>query len=234
MLRAAPPSDPPTPMCDSTGPPVGEASRLGVPRVPDAELVQRIRRIYAAIGASEERDLSKLSAKVFDTGRVHGVFQDFSGGMSEEEFANIAHSLIHNIANLKDHLKKWAARNGKDKSKVDQAFKESTALQVIQDLSNNDKHGPPTRDAGRSGVSPRLVEPRRILRMTTKGERGSGVAMTFGPGGVPKVSGSGTAVAVVTGDIVDKDGKSIGDLHATASEAVTRWLEVATELGAIP
>ena len=201
--------------------------------MPDAELIQRIRRIYAAIDASEERDLTKLSAVVFDTGRVRGVFQDFSGGAREEEFANIAHSLIHNIANLQDHLKRWAARNGQDKSKVDEAFHASTALQVIQDLSNNDKHGYPPRDGGHSGVCPRLVDPRRILRMTTKAEKGSSVVMTLGPGGVPQVSGSGTAVAIVTGDIVDKDGNTLGDLHAMASEAVARWHKVAKELGAI-
>jgi hypothetical protein len=86
------------------------------------DLIFRIQRLYAAIGATEETDIGKFKARVINDGRLRGIYQDWSGGLSDEELSNIAHSLIHNIANLKGHLRKWAHRNGKDKIKVDDAF----------------------------------------------------------------------------------------------------------------
>jgi hypothetical protein len=61
------------------------------------------------------------------------------------------------------------------------------------------------------------------MRLTTKLEAGSIVAMTFGPRGAPKISGSGTARAVVTGDVVDKDGNRLGDFFDIGQIAVEAW-----------
>jgi len=189
--------------------------------------------MYAAVAASEEPDLSKLPARVIRTDRILGVYQDFSGGLKDEEIANLAYSLIQNIANLEDHLRGWAVRNGKDKSLVDQAFKASFALQVIKDLSNNDKHGYPRRGKGYSRRSPKLVNPRRILRMTTGEKKGSAVALTMAPDGTPRKLGSGSAKAIVTGEVVDDRDVNIGDLHDLASKAVDDWVRALERLGAL-
>ena len=84
----------------------------------DPDLLQRIRRIYSAIRTAEESDPNKLKAIIISTDRIVGVHQDFRGGLSTDELSNIAHSMIHNIANLRDHLRKWAHHNGKDKENV--------------------------------------------------------------------------------------------------------------------
>ena len=148
------------------------------------ELLTRIRRIYASINALREFDMGKLPAKVIQNDRVVGVLQDFSGGLSEEDIANLAFVVIHNIANLQDHLRQWAARNGKDKTEVDATFNASQYLQLIHDLSNNDKHGYPPHGGGRSGLAPMLINLRRQMQLTTKAQPGSSVVMTLGPGGV--------------------------------------------------
>jgi hypothetical protein len=86
----------------------------------DDAIRQRISRIYAAIGAIEEADPNKLKATVIQTDKIKAVFQDFRGGLSDDELSNQAHTVIHTIANLRDHLRRWAAQNSQDKAKVDE------------------------------------------------------------------------------------------------------------------
>jgi hypothetical protein len=202
--------------------------------MPDADLLQRIQRIYAAVQTAEEADLSRLPARVLRSGRFLSMYQDFSGSLRDEEIVNLAYSVIHNIANLCDHARRWAKRSGKDPAIIDEAVEASFALLVITDLSSNDKHGYPPRDGGRSRRSPKLVNTRRILRIATGAEKGSAVAVTFAPDGTPQVSGSGSAKAIVTGEVVDDKGVHIGDLYDLANRAVEDWARVLEQLGALP
>lgn len=195
------------------------------------DLISRIQRIYSAVGAAEETDISKFVPQVINDGHRIGFHQDWSGGFSDAELTNIAHSLIHNIANLAAHLRRWAAHNGQDKTKVDAALNSSQALQIIKDLSNNDKHGYPPRGGGHSGQSPRVGKIRNLLQLTTKAEKGSSVSVTFTPQGVPRILGSGTAKVIISCDILDRDGNTIGDLHTTALEAVKVWESVLGDFG---
>ena len=195
------------------------------------DLTSRVQRLYAAIEATEGTDISKFMPKVIsDSSRV-GFYQDWSGGRSDAELANTAHMLIYNIANLKDLLKKWADRNGKDKTKVDDAFKSSQGLKIIKDLSNNDRHGYDAKKPGNSGKSPRVDRITSIMQMTTKPEKGSSVSLTFNRQGVPQIAGSGTAKVIITGDILDRAGNKIGDLHDTALESVKIWESILGDFG---
>lgn len=195
------------------------------------DLILRVKRLYATIKAAEEIEISKFLPKVINAGPRRGFSQDWSGGLSEAEITNIAQLLIYSIAHFDAPLKKWADQNGQDKTKVDLMFNSSLALRIIKDLSNYDKHPYPPRDGGHSGKSPRVDKFRRIMQMITKPEKDSFIALTFTPQGVPKVSGDGTTRVVVSGDILDKDGNNIGDLHKTASEAVESWENVLGDLG---
>jgi len=195
------------------------------------ELISRVKRIYASIQASQEFNMTKLRGKVFRSDRVFGVFQDFSGGQGEEEMSNTAHLTIHNIANLRDNLRRWAARTSRDKSRVDQMFNASQTLKIIQDLSNNDKHGYPPRDSGFSRLAPRLEYIRRNLQLTTKAKAGSWVAMTMDSMSVPQIAGDGSACAIVTADVMDKDGKLIGDLAKIELAGIEAWEMLLAEYG---
>jgi hypothetical protein len=199
----------------------------------DDAIRERISRIYAAIGAIEETDPQKLRATVIQTEKINAVFQDFRGGLSDDELSNQAHMVIHNIANLRDHLRRWAAQHGQDKAKVDQTVDNCLELQIMQDLSNNDKHGYPPRDGGHSGKCPQLIEINRVMRLQTQAKKGSMIAMTIGAGGVPKFIGDGSAKAVVTGDVVDNAKNRIGDLYEIASKAIAAWELLLTDYGLI-
>jgi len=195
----------------------------------ELELAHRIRRIHAAFGATVEEDLEKLEAKLIHTENVKSVFQNFSGGLSPEELENLAFSLIHNIANLHDHLNKWAARSGTRKDLIDNAVKKSLPLLVIKDLSNAEKHGYPPRHGGHSGQAPRLERVKRSLRVTVPPKKG--VEITLGPRGTPQVTGEGSAKAILTGDVVDRNGNRIGELNGLVKEAITAWENLAINLG---
>lgn len=197
----------------------------------DEELQKRIRRIYAAIGDTVEVDISKFQPQFGSSEECIFVFQDFRGGLSEEQISNIAHSAIHNLANLRDHLRRWANLSGCDPNKIDQAVQKSFELQVIMDLSNADKHGYPQRDGGHSGRAPRLSEVNRVMKLSTGTQPHSSASLTFTPKPIARLVGSGSATVVVTGTIVDKAGCQLGDLHAFLTEGTATWEYLLAELG---
>jgi hypothetical protein len=196
-----------------------------------SDLESRLRRMHASLQMAEETDMAKLKAEVVRDGKRIAVYQDFSGGLSNEELENYAQSLIHNIASLRDHLKSWAKKNGKEKSEVDSVFRRSLALQIIQDLFDNDKHGYPPRNGGWSGKSPRIGRITRSLQISTKPQKGSLVTMILGPEGTPRISGSGGARAVINAEILDSDGAIIGDFRKIALDAIGVWEELLAEFG---
>ncbi|OAI39397.1 hypothetical protein AYO40_05815 [Planctomycetaceae bacterium SCGC AG-212-D15] len=197
------------------------------------EVTQRIERIYAAIDASMERDPTKFPAKIaIQEGIFIGMWQDFSCGESEAQLSNIAHSVIHNIANLQDHLRKWAAHNGKDRERVDAIVKATPALKIIKDLSDRDKHGGPRRDGGSSGLEPRLEYIRRVMLLRTKPEPNSEVLMTVNLAtGETQFGGDGSASAVVTAEVRDKGNNLIGELVDFQHAAVEGWEALLREYG---
>ncbi len=197
----------------------------------DDAILQRISRIYAAIGDIEENDPNKLRATVVRTDKIKAVFQDFLGGFSDDDLSNYAHTVIHNIANLRDHLIRWAAHNGHDKTKVDQTVDNSLDIQIVIDLSNNDKHGYPPRDGGHSGKCPQLVDINRVMKLQTQAKKYSTIGMTLGADGVPKFFGDGTAKAIITGDVVDNDKNHIGDWYEIVTKAVEAWEQLVTDFG---
>lgn len=199
--------------------------------MPNDELTLRIKRIYKAVDVVVETDISKFIPKVIKDGNRIGFYQDWSGGPSSVEIENIAYILIYNVANLKEHLRGWAESNGKDKTKVNVAFKGSQELKIIKDLSNNDRHGYDPKRRGNSGKSPRIDNINTIMRMTTKPEKGSFIGLTLNRQGVPQIIGDGNAKVIITGDILDRDGNKIGDLYETLLKAINDWEKVLSEFG---
>lgn len=197
----------------------------------DDTILQRIRRIYDSIGDIEEYDPNKLRATVIQNEKIKAIFQDFRGDFSNGDLSNYAHMVLHNLANLQDNLRRWAAHNGHDKTKVDQAVNNSFDLQIIKDLSNNDKHGYPPRDRGHSGKCPKLVAINRVMQLKTQAKKDSAIGMTLSAQGIPKIFGDGTARAIITGDVVDNGNNRIGDFYEIANRAVEAWEQLLDDFG---
>jgi hypothetical protein len=200
----------------------------------NAEVLDRLQRIYAAVGATVEGDLSKFPPKIVSDERGFSLYQDFLGGLNPAQLSNLAHDVIHNIANLQDHFRRWAPNNGHDPKLVDQAVSNSFPLRVIKDLSNNDKHGYPPRGGGHSGKAPKLVDVKRSLEVTSGTEAGSGIAVILTSQGPQVVtSGGGRATVVITGTVVDGRGATLGNLHDFAAEALRVWEHELQNLGVL-
>lgn len=192
----------------------------------DDIISQRIKRMYRAIGATEESDLTKFKATVVQTEKVKAVFQDFRGNISDDELSNRVHTAIYNINHLKDHLEKWAERNSLNKNKVKQTYNRSFELKIVRDLSNSDKHGYEYPNGSWSKKYPRLININRVMQLQTQPKKGSFVGLTTDNRGVPKKIGDGSARAVITGDVVDNNNNYIGDLRKIVIRAIEAWEQV--------
>ena len=195
------------------------------------DLSKRVKRIYAALGDVEITNMKQFTPQLINNGKRIGFSQNFMGGLSDEGLANSINSLIHNIVSLRDNLKSWVARNSLDKRKVDDVFKNSESLKIMMDLWNNDKHGYPPRDAGYSGKSPQIINIHSEMQLSSGNKKGSSVMMTFNAQGKPQISGSGSGNVIITGDIVDKENKKIGDFHKIAVEAIEVWERLLADFG---
>jgi hypothetical protein len=190
----------------------------------DSELLDRIRRLYSSIEQVFDRDFSKFSASHETRADSILIRQDFSAGASEADLSNAIHTTIHNVASFHDHLQKWGDRHRVSGDKIHDFLKASFAFCVIRDLWNNDKHGwPPTKGKGWSRKAPRLTNIHRACRLQTGTGENSSVTMTLGANGVPRIqsTGSGSAVVVLTGDVVDETGNKICDANELIEDAVS-------------
>lgn len=191
------------------------------------ELRVRLDRIYSAIEAVRENDLTKFKPTIISTDKIIGFVQEFSGGQSPAELQNAAFLLIHNVASLYDHLNGWAAKHGKDKSKVAAAFDASLPIRVVYDLWNRDKHGGGGRKSC-SGKFPELGEVHGVLEMTGKAPGKWAVYMPSAHGNVIQ---GGSGCRVITGEIRDKDGVVFHQLSPLLMEAVRDWEKLLVEFG---
>ena len=125
--------------------------------------------------------------------------------------------------------KKWAEQNNRDKTKVNSTFNGSQPLQIIRDLSNDDKHGYPPRKGGHSGKSPGIDKVTPFMQMTVPPS--TSMRLTFDFSGKLQVAGSGTAKIIITADILDSNDKKIGELHNIASQALDAWEKLLNDFG---
>jgi len=184
-----------------------------------SDFPSRIRRLYAAVEVMREFELTKFPAKIFPDKKRLIMCQDFSGGLTQAEMENYAGAILENIGAFEYHLQQWASHNGKSSNRVSKVFRDSYDICLIHDLWNSDKHPGQSRSS-RSCKNPKLVEVGRQMQLQTQAKEGSCVAMTLGKYGTPVVSGDGSAVAIITGDIVDLVGSVIADFAETVDRAL--------------
>lgn len=188
-------------------------------------LLEKIERMYASVGATTEPDLSKFPPIYVATPGGLAVRQDFNQGQSRAQLKNKAFQVVRSIADLKDHLRAVAKRRGRDPKVVEAAIDASLPLQLMVDLANCDKHGQHARPAEqRSGKSPRLINVRGAL--TIRGTAGDVAPGAFGLRMTPRGMqpfGKGKSAVVITGDIVDSEGRLVLELQFAQAAAVAAW-----------
>jgi hypothetical protein len=182
------------------------------------DLTQRLERVYAAIGETMTREPEKLQPSIT---REPGVIRiSFDGGLSPAQLENAAMQAVFHVAHLRDHLRGWAKAHNHKPSLVDDAVDQSLALKVVLDLANRDKHGGSPRNGGFSGLFPKLTDVRRCVRLTG-GSEPPAIDFPLSASGKYTPGIHGDAAAIISGDVLDKNGKQIGDLNQFLLEGLS-------------
>jgi hypothetical protein len=185
------------------------------------QIVAKIERLRAAFQVAEEKDVASAKVKITETPDRIEMHHDFRGGFSDSQIQNLAWQIIRSIADLKDHLRAWAAANGKSKDDVDQTVRGSPELAIIMDLANLDKHGSHDRQGGQwSGTWPELKNIRRGLRITTGAAPGAMAGMQILPNGEIRTFGD-TAITVL-GEVELRNGSKL-DIGYVQQRAIEAW-----------
>lgn len=192
------------------------------------QLIAKIDRLRAAVGATEDRDLTRIKATVTQTVSMVHVQDDFRGDLTQAQIDNMAWSVIRAIADLKDYLNSWASDHGQPRDAGDAAVRSSPELALILDLANFDKHGAHDRNGGRTGQFPELRNLRRGLRITTAAVPGAVAGMQILPTG--EIRTVGNAAVTILGDICLQDGRRI-EIGYVQQRAIEAWERAFDALG---
>jgi hypothetical protein len=193
-----------------------------------SQLIAKVERLRASIGAAEDRDLSKVKATVTQTVNSVSVQHDFSGGLTQAQIDNMAWGVIRAIADLKDHLNRWAAANGHPRDAGDVAVQSCLELALVVDLANFDKHGAHDRNGGQSNLLPEVKNLRRGLRITTAARPGALAGLQLLPTGEIKTVGD--AAVTILGDVCLRDGRKL-EIVGVQLRAVEAWEKAFGQFG---
>lgn len=194
------------------------------------QLIAKIDRLRAAVGATEDRDLSKIKATVTQTANMVHVQHDFRGDLTQAQIDNMAWAVIRAIADLKDHLNKWAAAHGQQRDAGEVAVRSSPELALVVDLANFDKHGAHDRNGGQSGQFPELRNLRRGLRISTVAGPGAVAGMQILPTG--EIRTIGNAAVTILGEIHLRDGRQI-EIGYAQQRAIEAWERAFGQFGMV-
>jgi hypothetical protein len=185
----------------------------------DDELKVRIERMYAAIGATIEREMyvgggTKVEGELRKL-EGGGINFKFGGKLTDSQLANLAWNAIHNLAIFFEYCKEWGKHNGVAYQEIANVRDNAREIRIIEDLHNSEKH--PAQRANQSGVSPKLTDLRQVLRVQ------GGVELVFeGPGGLT-ARGKDVSLVVYGAILNSKTGTLVGDLHDVIDEALQAW-----------
>jgi hypothetical protein len=188
----------------------------------DDEIRKRLDRIEAALGNVSNLPLTSAPPLVFKSEKFQGVYQDFSGGRSDVQMEVDANSVLSEFVGLRDRTILWLTTHDRNPSDVDEFMRAHKPVALLQDLANVDKHVSLTRKPW-SGTKPRLNNVRRVMQA-----RGSFQIQMDLDG---RTVTHGESTLVLTGTIVDENGKYIEDLHTVIDQALPLWESFLGALG---
>ena len=189
------------------------------------DLQFRIRRLYSAIAELEDLDTEgKTNLYSLQNEVVSGVAITF-GNLSQEQLTNKIVNVLGLLFGLKDHLKEELRARGGNPQEVEDLFNNVSALSIIADIHNSEKHGYPAKKHERSGKQP------KISKLFEAFSGGNGYIQVDSVSGALKAKGH-TSI-VICGEIVDRNEKPIAALEDIIEEAITAVEEFVRNEGLI-
>ena len=179
----------------------------------------RLQRIYDSINATYSDDKESHTKMEVNESILSITFE--RGTETENQVRIFA--IIHNIANLKDNLKNKLKELGLDSGLVEKEIDNSLYLQLIADLSNQDKHGYPLTKTRRSGKDPLIENISTRLIMSSKEDGSDTASMSFKLDGTGVPIFEGNNKISVSADIVDASKNYICSFIIMVENAIKQW-----------
>jgi len=187
--------------------------------------MERIARMYAAIGSTAETELEIFQTYLEMHPDAFRLDIKFGGDQSQAQLKNLVFSAIHNTSMFFDHCKEWAKdpTNGISVDEVMAVTDASEELKIIRFLDNKDKHS----EKRSANFLPVLedVSCRLIAR--------DSFSMTHYLNGDVKFEGDmGHVVCGIVRNSVNQ--VILGDVHDILVTGVNAWEQFLTENGLLP
>jgi len=185
------------------------------------DVQSRLKRIYSSINARLDSEIGKhINIK-----NTNGwTMVSFDKENDESINLNNIMVIIDNLAKLKNHLINIIYSNKKptkgQTNIIEDTINNSLSLQLVMDLSNQDKHGSPLTKTNRSSKNPQIKNVRSSLRLT--GHDGQPSKFTMSPI-TGKINSEGDCKIVINADIMDECGKKIMDVDKLIDGATLEW-----------
>ena len=182
----------------------------------------RLERIYSSINKRFEEDHGesiKVETKGTDKGKIvkGTTFKvSFDRNKKESDTLNKVFLILHNLANLKDHLKNILNKRADDPQVIEKEINNSIYLQVVLDLSNQEKHGYPLTKTRRSLKDP-LIKNIQYSMLVTAGLSSFSIDLLSGQ------SKTANCPIVIDADIFDSKGNHMFRLDELIDNAMADW-----------
>lgn len=181
----------------------------------------RLETIYASIDQKYSYGsdaINVMHEKIEKEGNLYKLTISFFNPADEPKVLNQINSVIANLANIKDCLKQKLEKRGDDPKIIENEIDNSIDLQLILDLSNQEKHGYPLTKTRRSKKDPLIKNISRSIGPSNKPdnikvERSDGAAVL-------------NVMAFITAEITDSGGNLLCRLDDLIENALTKWENV--------
>lgn len=181
----------------------------------------RLKKIYASVGEQFTYGHAALDMTYTEEkteGKERSVSISFFNPDDEPKILNQINSVISNLANLKDCLKKKIEESGNDPKVIEDEINNSPHLQVILDLSNQEKHGYPLTKTRRSEKDPLITNVGRLLSSSNK------------PDNIRHEGSDGSSMmnmmVMITADITDSHGDKLYRLDYLVETTLSAWEQI--------
>lgn len=178
-----------------------------------------LKRIYASVNSMKKYGGEVLSGiHTETTEKSEGRFMLTISFGREEGARNQIQNVISNLANLKDILKTQMETRGKNKNLIEDEIEKSLTLQLVLDLSNQEKHGYPLTKTRRTKKDP-IISNLQI-----------GISPSDRPDNITYAASNGTkalnVMISINADVIDSSGIKICTLDQLIDQAVNDWEEI--------
>lgn len=185
----------------------------------------RIERLHASVRAKVDHDIAKhLDIKKELGENSYSISGTFTKGNNADK-ANRILLIIHNLANLKDHLKHSITSKGGDQRQIENEIDDDLSLQIVIDLANSEKHTYPTK-SNRSGLNPKLgnIQSSLTVSATEPGEASFFVMHIDGT-----YQTSGNVGVTLHADILDGNNDKVMTLDELIENCLGKWEGIITK-----